>query len=324
MDISIVVIGRNEGFKLKKCFESINNCRNEIISDINFQIIYIDSDSNDESIQIALQMNVDHILRIKGDINAAIARNVGAKYAKSEWLFFIDGDMEVIPGFFDKKITQKFLKNEYFFSGQFINIFYDSSWNKIGEDSFKANDKVETHWVPGGLFLVRKELWDKLGGMKNYYKKSQDFDFGLRCFKTGYPFKRINLLLVHHHTKSYLSKSRVIEFLKGGYYLYGRSLLYREHIFTSFNKLCLKILLKQDSTLVCFFLSALLTPLINFYSLFIYFIPFFIKVIKNRKSGMFSFMFYLLIRDITVAFGLFFFHPPKKLKYDIEYINKEI
>lgn len=321
MDISIVVIGRNEGFKLKKCFESINSCENELISNFNFQTIYVDSDSNDESLQIALQFNVDHILKIKGEINAAIARNVGARYAKYEWLFFIDGDMEIIPGFFENKITQNFLEKEHFFSGQFINIYYDSSWKKIGEDNFKANEKVETQWVPGGLFLVRKELWTKLGGMRDYYKKSQDFEFGLRCFKAGYPFKRINLLLVHHHTISYLNQTRIVEFLKKGYHLYARSLLYREHIFKSFNSNCFKLMIKQDYTIIFLLLSLLSIPLLKYYAILVYITPIFFKGLKSLPRRVFYFMIYMILRDLSVLFGIVLFHPNKNLQYQLEVIK---
>ena len=321
MDISIIVVGKNEGFKLKKCFESIAACKCALKSDYNFQTIYVDSDSNDESIQLAADYDIDHVLKIKGNINSAIARNVGAKYARHDWFFFVDGDMEINAGFFQDPITKDYLEREDFFSGQFINIFYDESWEKISEEPYKPNKTVEEQLAPGGLFLVRKAIWKTLGGMKDYYKRSQDFEFGLRCFKAGHPFKRINKLLVRHHTISYLNRSRVIEFRKGGYHLYSRSLLYREHIFRHFNTNCLKLMLRQDYTLIFLSISILTIPFLRYYSGLVYVFPVLLKCSKNIKVGILNYLYYIISRDFTVFMGILFFYPNKHPNYKLEVIK---
>ena len=35
----------------------------------------------------------------------------------------------------------------------------------------------------GGLFLIKKELWEKNRGMRTAFKRSQDIDFALRISK---------------------------------------------------------------------------------------------------------------------------------------------
>ncbi len=321
MEISVVVIGRNEGFKLRQCFESIIKCQKSLVTEYTFQTIYVDSDSSDNSLEISKQLTIDHVIQIKGEINPAIARNVGASFAKFEWLLFIDGDMEVLPAFFVEEITKFFLQQEYFFSGQFTNVFYTPSWENLKAETFVPNKQVEVQLVPGGLFFVRKSIWDQLGGMKPYYVKSQDFEFGLRCFKAGYEFKRINKQLVLHHTISYLDQNRNLEFFKKGFYMYGRSMLYREHIFHSFNINCLKLAIKQDSSLILLFFSVLSIPILKYFAPLIYFIPLLIRVFKNSKSGPLFYFSYLLKRDISVAIGLFTFHPRKTNKYQVEIIK---
>ena len=321
MKISFIVIGRNEGFKLRKCFTSLKKLNSNQNLKLKSETIYVDSDSSDDSISIAKEHKINHIIKIKGNINAAIARNVGASYAKYDWLLFLDGDMELQESFFLDDHEDKFTDND-FFSGQFINYYYNREWNKISEDEFVPNPKTEKQFTPGGLFIVKNKIWKELNGMRDYYKRSQDFDFGLRCFKNGYRFTRYNQLLAIHHTISYLSNSRNLEFFKKGYYLYSRSLLYRDHIFTNFNRYCFKILIKQDYTLVFLFLSTISIPFLNLYAMLFYLLPFLYKVIKNRKNGLFFYTGYLIARDITVALGLLFFYPSKTLKYNIEYIDK--
>ena len=98
MMISFIVIGRNEGWKLTKCFESIYDTIN-YNKLINYEIIYVDSASTDDSIDRAKNFNEVKIYIITGKFNAAIARNIGAKEAKGDVFFFIDGDMEILPDF---------------------------------------------------------------------------------------------------------------------------------------------------------------------------------------------------------------------------------
>ena len=124
--ISFIIIGRNEGWKLTKCFESIfqtiehNNLTH-------YEVIYIDSDSTDDSIERAKKFNQIKIFQLTADYNAAIARNVGAKEAKGDVLFFIDGDMEIIREFLPKVYSVKNGLMEDFVWGNWINYFYDQN-----------------------------------------------------------------------------------------------------------------------------------------------------------------------------------------------------
>lgn len=96
--ISFIVIGKNEAKTLNQCFKSIfktveYNNLNE------YEINYVGSDSTDTSIEIAMQFKGIRIFKITGVCNAAIGRNIGAKESKGDVLYFIDGDMEIMPNF---------------------------------------------------------------------------------------------------------------------------------------------------------------------------------------------------------------------------------
>ncbi len=89
---SFIVIGKNEGWKLSLCFQSILNCIEKNRID-NYEIIYVDSRSTDDSIERAKKIPNIKIFSIIGKCNAAIARNIGCKEAQVDILFFFDGDM---------------------------------------------------------------------------------------------------------------------------------------------------------------------------------------------------------------------------------------
>ena len=54
---------------------------------------------------------------ITGKFNAAIARNIGAKEAKGD-VFFIDGDMEILPDFLPLVYNEKWGLNSILFLGK--------------------------------------------------------------------------------------------------------------------------------------------------------------------------------------------------------------
>lgn len=91
--IGIVVIGRNEGTRLIKCFYSVLKA--------NVPIIYVDSQSSDNSVAEAKKLNITTVtLNISKPLSAARARNEGfAKltqyYPDIQYVHFIDGDCEL-------------------------------------------------------------------------------------------------------------------------------------------------------------------------------------------------------------------------------------
>ncbi len=87
--LSVVVIGRNEGERLRRCLDSIADM--EPVGG-GFEVIYVDSCSTDTSVEIALSFGA-RVLRLEGGRpSAARARNKGWRVAKANWILFLDGD----------------------------------------------------------------------------------------------------------------------------------------------------------------------------------------------------------------------------------------
>ncbi len=239
--ISFIVIGKNEGWKLSKCFQSVFNTI--LINQIkDYEVIYVDSNSTDDSVERGLKFEKVNIFKITGKCNAAIGRNIGAEEAKGDVLFFIDGDMEITPEF----LPFVYNKNEdlkyNFVSGQFQNYYYDQNGGLLSKEyHHKLNkDRDMNQTTTGGLFFIKREIWFEVNGMKNKYRRSQDIDFGLRLAIKGIFLHRKKELLAYHHTIYYRDSKRMWNMLFCGDQLY-RSILYRDHIF---NKHIYKLLLR--------------------------------------------------------------------------------
>lgn len=310
--ISFIIIGRNESWKLTKCIESIINAisANKLKY---FEIVYIDSDSDDDSIDRAKKFDDLKVIKIKGDINAAVARNIGAENTKGDVIFFIDGDMEIMPSFLKLVYSEeKGLIND-FVSGNWINYFYDSNDKFLEKKPFLniQEDRFET--TTGGLFLILRSKWELVNGMNNRFKKSQDIDLGLRLSKRNIFLLRKKEIGAHHHSIAYHNKERIWKELFGGKHLYGRSFLYRVHLF---NKRMYKRLLRNDYSLILFIICLITSIITGFYQCFLIYL----FLIIYRSKLQIKMIVYFILRDLIVLFGFFLFYPKKTFDIKIEQI----
>lgn len=314
--ISFIIIGKNEGWKLTKCFESVLLFvdKNAITK---YEIIYVDSKSTDDSIERAKKFRKIKIFQITGICNAAIARNIGAKESKGNILFFIDGDMEIDASFFKVAFNNNNNLVYPFLSGGLVNYNYDSNWNLLFESVYGRNVKEDKHeHTTGGIFIVEKQLFNKIGGIRTKYKASEDNDFGLRLSKIGCPILRKKEIIAKHHTIPYNDNKRTWNLLFNGSELYS-IVLFREHLF---NLHSLRKFAFENYPLLMLIISFAFFFFFNFkylfviYLLFVFFKSFNYDKQINKKT-LFN-ISKIIIRDIMRFFAFFIFFPiNKKIEY---------
>lgn len=313
--ISFIVIGRNEGWKLTKCFESIFRTINyNGLKD--YEVIYVDSNSTDDSIERAKKFIEIKIFKLTGDVNAAIGRNVGVKESKGEVLFFIDGDMEIQPEFLRLVYNEKDGLLYDFVSGRFIDYGYDHSGKLISEATYgeSINNGDNLEFTVGGLFLIKRILWNKVGGMKNKLRRSQDIDFAIRLAKHNVFLLRKKEILAIHHTIPYADFKRTWKLLLDGSEFY-RSVLFRDNLF---NKYQWKLFLRENYTGVLLLLLFCLAILVkNTILLTPYVVAVVARTLFKRVSilNKVNMVIYYFLRDIFIWIALAIFFPSKKKQF---------
>lgn len=100
MSIGVVVIGRNEGERLRKCLASVIECVEHVV--------YVDSGSTDASVSMVRAMGVTVVdLDMCFPFTAARARNEGFQRLSElspnlSYVQFVDGDCELADGWLEK------------------------------------------------------------------------------------------------------------------------------------------------------------------------------------------------------------------------------
>lgn len=290
---------------MQKCFCAIHKVvLQDAIAD--WELIYVDSQSTDNSILCAKQAGA-RVFRITGVCNAAVARNIGAKEAKGDILFFIDGDMEILPGFLPQVLTNDHTLQYPFLSGIFNDVQFDNEWNYLSttrRHKLQPGDSDAVEITTGGLFLITHQLWDKVGGMDTRFRRSQDYDLGLRLAKYGTPLHRKAVILANHYTRLYATRPDYIWNVK------YTALLLRKH----WHSVYMRVFAKQQYTTILL-IVALLLSFLSPYSLLLYVAAVIYKDLKQQLNWK---QWYIpCLRDIYLIGALSFFWPKHcQIKYE--------
>ncbi len=149
--VAVVIIGRNEGDRLACCLQSL--------TDQVTQLVYVDSGSTDDSVNLARNMAAEVVtLDMTVPFTAARARNEGFErlrtlYPLAEYVQFVDGDCEVTAKWLESAVT--FLdkqpdiaavcgrRRERYPDKSIYNMLCDMEWNTaIGEAKACGGDAM--------------------------------------------------------------------------------------------------------------------------------------------------------------------------------------
>ena len=195
-EIGVVVIGRNEGTRLHRCLESIMSQSNKVV--------YVDSDSSDNSVPHAQSLGIDIIqLDMIQPFSAARARNEGFhyllnKYNDLHYIQFVDGDCEVHHDWLTcayQFITSHDIyaivagrTKERFPDRSIYNLLCDLEWHVPEGDSLSC----------GGIFLVRSKMFQEVAGFNSSVIAGEEPELCYRLRQKSWKIFRTSQPMVLH------------------------------------------------------------------------------------------------------------------------------
>lgn len=197
--LGIVVIGRNEGERLRRCLASLNAGGRPLI--------YVDSGSTDNSVQIARQMEAEVVcLDPSRPFTAARARNAGFKAllerstggpgvagpAEVRWVQFVDGDCELADGWLEQG-QQELEKHE-----RWAVVFGRLRERRPGATIY--NRLCDMEWAGaagettacGGNAMMRVEALRAVGGYREDLVAGEEPELCLRLRAAGWSVQRLD------------------------------------------------------------------------------------------------------------------------------------
>lgn len=199
LSVGVVVIGRNEGERLKLSLESVTNA--------GIPVVYVDSGSTDDSVSLA-QSYVDkvHQLDTSSPFSAARARNEGfdvitEAFPDVKYVQFVDGDCVVAPGWFEAAVKVLAApdgpslvlghRTELQPKLTVYNRLAAIEWNSpVGE--------LTNFGCLIGSFLIKVPVFKEMNGFKTNVIAGEDSELGVRMCLAGHKMQKID-----HHMETH-------------------------------------------------------------------------------------------------------------------------
>lgn len=218
MNFSIIIIGKNSKKILEECILHLKSSLKSSSFVNKYEIIYVDSNSSDNSVQIANEFKIKTIEIIDGYTTASIGRYLGNKYATYENLVFIDSDMYLDEDWFNSSF--KYYEKYGAIIGERHEKLYKNDVVVKEIPKFYNINEVEIASNIGGFLMIKKEL---IKGI-NYtpiIKNEEEKDFYAKFYDKAKIYRIPVTAYIHNNYN--LSTSRIKDYLnpfsKNGYIL---------------------------------------------------------------------------------------------------------
>jgi glycosyltransferase involved in cell wall biosynthesis len=183
--VSIIVTTRNSASTLSMCLKSIF-----VQTYQNIEVIVVDNYSNDSTRAIAEAYGAKILLQ---GPERSVQRNIGAKNACGESLFFVDSDMELTPSVVEEcvKILSK---------GYDAIIVPEVT---VGRGFWAKVRALERSAYVGDMLFecsrfFKKDVFERLHGYDETLTGSEDFDLQSNVEEAGYRIGRTASPILHH------------------------------------------------------------------------------------------------------------------------------
>lgn len=224
--VSVIVVTRNRKKDLTECLNSLTKSSYKPL-----EIIVIDNASTEPIAKWLSRKKIKgKILTLSQNVGAAEGRNVGLKYAKGEYLLFIDDDAYV-DKYAVQNLVEVFGKREqagivqpliYFKqkksllqgAGHDINLLTGriKGWGvrELDRGQYNGLRKVP---MAGCVWMVKKSVIVKIGTYdKEYFIPYEDSDFSIRARKAGFEIYCYSKAKAYHADKK-VTISPLVEWL---------------------------------------------------------------------------------------------------------------
>lgn len=288
--ISIIIVNYNLKRDLFECIESIIKSK----PSTPYEIIVIDnSDKNEIEKDINSLFSKVVYIKTNKNLGYGAGNNLGVKYAKGDYVFILNPDTKIIEGDinnlvniinrnkkagavapllvhkdnnpFELQGVKELTPKRAMFALSFIEKLIPR--NKIYKDYYYYDwDKSklkEVDVVPGTAFLIKKEIYNKIGGFDpNFFLYFEEFDLCRRLRKLGFKNYITPSLKIYHKWGASTEKNKQTSkhFLQSRFYYFRKN-------FGLLNALLVESFLRINKEIIFLFLISILALFLRLYDL---------------------------------------------------------
>jgi len=178
--VSVIIPALNAESTIGLCLESIKLLDYPVGK---LEIIVVDNGSTDRTREIAESFGAKVLHKPKLKVGAL--RNYGAKIANGEVLAFTDSDC-LVPKSWLIEAVEILKDGNIGATGGGYLVPENATWIERAWVVLPQRKHGETLYLPTGSFILRKEIFEKIGGFDEKLIAGEDDDISIRIRKAGY------------------------------------------------------------------------------------------------------------------------------------------
>ncbi len=244
MILSICILNYNTKDLTIQCLSSLFEQYEKQIYRKELEIIVVDNNSNDGS-SAFIKNKFPKVIVFENKENSGFSKgqNIAAKIAKGKYLFFLNSDTQV-------KDDHLFAMTSYLDSHKDVGVLGARLYNPDGSEQLSAGkfytflnflimlisgERVgflrsspkkisEVDWVMGASFMIKKRLFDVLGGFdEHFFMYVEDMELCFRVRKKGYAVMFYpDISIIHEERGSSNRSFAVLSIYEGILYFYKK------------------------------------------------------------------------------------------------------
>ena len=202
IELSVVLISKNQAWNISRLIESVLQATSSIISK---EVILVDSASTDETVEMASRYPISIVRLQPGQrLSPAIGRYTGYKRTQGEFVLFLDGDTELVPGWLPHALrVMREVANAGAVTGKVINLLPSAAGERTPlAEKMHMDAPREVLWGSydgGGAALYRRSVLEEVGTFNPYLKSDEEPELGLRIRHAKYRILELDRPIVHHY-----------------------------------------------------------------------------------------------------------------------------
>lgn len=227
IDLSLIIVSWNVAGLLEKCLDSIH--RGLADSALNAEIIVVDSASTDDTVAVVRERFPDvRLLAQNENLGFVRCNNLGLRVACGRHILLLNPDTLIMADALSRLVQELDAHPQVGLVGPrtlnsdgstqstrrrfptLLTAFFESTWlqpwaprgllRQYQVEDHADDNNLEVDWVQGSALMLRREVYEAIGGLDpGYVMYSEELDWCRRAKAAGWRVRYVGAAQIVHH-----------------------------------------------------------------------------------------------------------------------------
>ncbi|MGE0822331.1 MAG: glycosyltransferase family 2 protein [Candidatus Binatia bacterium] len=227
-ELSVVLISKNQAWNIGRLIDSVLQGTAAVLAR---EIVLVDSASTDKTVALAAGYPV-RVLQLQPEqpLSPAAGRYVGSQHVHGKWILFLDGDMELCPGWIERALRVIQAQPDVaVVTGPLIDVLPTTLPEQKPRLPLSLDGCPSEVPVACGAALYRRSVLEAVGTFNPYLCSEEEPELCLRIRHAGFRVVELSYPIAYHYSQPSDAFSTLLRRWQANLYL-GDGQVLRYHL----------------------------------------------------------------------------------------------